>query len=246
MIFNFFQFLEQNSKYRDKIRFDVPNSCRRIVFNFKRDKNNYLLFNYSFTAIDFSKFVDRANVAVYETPTPKPPPKEEELIANKLSLEADEYCKNIIKSPEFNNIVKRLGVIESLLDEQDKYSSTYAREVENADNRTQTDNRAQQYSSYFYLLALNRFGPLVVVFFFSSLLITLYKYNSRLISFYYARLFAMDELDNETSIGKFSELVSIFSPDNLDYGKSPRTPTDIAGDIATKVAEKLDQSKGSD
>ena len=45
------------------------------------------------------------------------------------------------------------------------------------------------------LLTLNKFGPFVIIFFFSSMLITLYKYNSRLIAFYYARLYAIGSLD---------------------------------------------------
>jgi hypothetical protein len=81
------------------------------------------------------------------------------------------------------------------------------------------------------------------MFFFASLLITLYKYNSRLISYYYVRIYAVDSVNDQTTADYFAKIISTFSPDNVDYGKMPIPPVDIAGDIASKVADKVAETK---
>ena len=120
--------------------------------------------------------------------------------------------------------------MDNLLERQDRPESSSA------------GSQAQD-NSVVYLLIANRFGPLIIIFFFSSMLITLYKYTSRLIGFYYARLYAIKAMNGEDTIDNFSKLVSAFSPDTVDFGRVPRTPLDLAGDIAVKVAQKLDPSK---
>jgi hypothetical protein len=45
------------------------------------------------------------------------------------------------------------------------------------------------------------------------------------------------------SAEEFSQLVYAFSPDSVDFGRIPRSPVDIAGDIAIKVADKLESHK---
>jgi hypothetical protein len=149
-----------------------------------------------------------------------------------------EQCSSVIFSRPAQEVSTILRQIDDLLDKSDTPGSAAPSATPAASSSPDLTNKG-----FVYLLVLNRFGPLVVVFFFSSLIIGLYRYNSRLISYYYARLYAIQALDGRTSTEQFATTVATFSPDAIDFGRLPRTPLDIAGDVAEKIAAKIDLSK---
>jgi hypothetical protein len=50
-------------------------------------------------------------------------------------------------------------------------------------------------------------------------------------------------MTGEVAGDNFPKVVSAFSLDHADSGRAPRSPVDIAGNIAAKVADKIDVPK---
>lgn len=113
-----------------------------------------------------------------------------------------------------------------LLDELDARAIRY-RELERLrdlvpENTTTTDSvNMAGLEGFFGKTTIIRIGVILLLAFLLQLLVTLYRYNSRLAAYYDARadvLFYASEYEG----GDLAVLVELFSPDSLDYGKSPK------------------------
>jgi hypothetical protein len=225
----------------------LPDACENVAhLTLQRPLDQYFFLSAVDNIFDYYKHVHQQSyVSIswkppvdYSTYTPKTKKDLDESFApikdeflKTAGTAAGQQCTAINASPEVKQAAMLVAQIDGLLD------------------KTTTNDKADQQSSeitnssYVALLAINRFGPLIIIFFFSTLIITLYKYTSRLIGFYYARVYAVEALDSPCSTEELAKTVAIFSPDNVDFGRTPRTPLDIAGDVATKIAEKVDVAK---
>ena len=93
------------------------------------------------------------------------------------------------------------------------------------------DGRAKDQASNQLLLiqtSVTRFGVVLIIGFLVQILVNLYRYNTRLAAFYSSRHDAL--LLSKQSVG-LQNLVAIMSPDNLDFGKNPRTPAEEAASL---------------
>ena len=79
---------------------------------------------------------------------------------------------------------------------------------------------------------ITRFGPMLIILFFVSILINLYRYDMRLAAYYDARADALRLCGSDLDIDVFTELTSSLSPDLHDIGKPPKLPTDYLIDVA--------------
>lgn len=89
-----------------------------------------------------------------------------------------------------------------------------------------------------FLVSTNiiRFGPMVIIFFFSGILISLYRYCIRLAAYYDARADALDLINSSINHDVFINLVNSLSPENYDFGKMPKSPTDQAIELTKLIA----------
>lgn len=90
---------------------------------------------------------------------------------------------------------------------------------------------------------LPRIIVLVVTFFIVQLLIRMFQYNTRLASFHEARADAMLAVAGyglSVSPGEFSHLVSVLSPDLLDFGKAPKTQLHEAAELTKALLTRAD------
>ena len=79
---------------------------------------------------------------------------------------------------------------------------------------------------------------LVLLAFLLQLLVSLYRYNTRLAAYYDARADAL--FFAATQGGDLDALIDMLSPDSLDYGRSPKL---AAGQIV-EVAKSLSPATG--
>jgi len=84
--------------------------------------------------------------------------------------------------------------------------------------------------------AITRIGAVLLLIFGAQVLINFYRYNLRLAAFYDSRADAI-ELLGEGSIGDLLQLVSSLSPDQLEMGKIPKTPSQEVVELATAIAK---------
>lgn len=88
-------------------------------------------------------------------------------------------------------------------------------------------------STHIYLIAssVTRFGAILLLIFGVQILVQLYKYNVRLSAFYEAQADAID-LVGVSDIEKLTKVIQTISPNNIDFGKNPRTPTHELAELA--------------
>ncbi len=86
---------------------------------------------------------------------------------------------------------------------------------------------------------INRFGPLIVILFFASILVNLYRYSIRLSAYYDARADAVHLVQDKVDVYTYSRYIEHLSPDELDVGKPPKLPTSHLVDIAKAVVAKM-------
>ncbi|WP_456624748.1 hypothetical protein [Bradyrhizobium sp. URHC0002] len=217
------------------VSFNTPVECLKVAqLELKRPRDQYFWFAGTDFIYDYGQYARKLSAVVLSTMGDAD--NRERLrgsLKSGIENALPSLCKNLNTSNEYQQALKSVAQIDLLLDQQDAVSGI------NQDAKEGSASKVQDAGALALLLA-NRFGPLIIIFFFSSLIITLYKYNSRLVGFYYARLYALEASGLPIYDGDFANAVKVFSPDGVDFGRVPRTPVDIAGDIAARVVEKID------
>lgn len=85
-----------------------------------------------------------------------------------------------------------------------------------------------------------RIGSIVLLLFLVKILVPLYRYNMRLASYYDARgdalelMLCTDEAPNEI---RFQNLTEILTPERVEFGESPNSPTDQAFELAKQLVK---------
>ena len=92
-------------------------------------------------------------------------------------------------------------------------------------------------STIFLQTNIIRGGILALIVYLVQILVSLYRYNTRLSSFYDARADAI-LLSRDANTG-FHTLVDALSPDHFDFGKQPKTAAGAALDIPRETAAAL-------
>lgn len=85
---------------------------------------------------------------------------------------------------------------------------------------------------------ITRFGPILLILFFVSILVNLYRYNIRLAGYYDARADSLELLELKVDETIFEKFVSSVSPDQFDFGKVPLSPAEHAVELAKTLTEK--------
>lgn len=81
---------------------------------------------------------------------------------------------------------------------------------------------------------ITRFGTLIVIFFFISILVPIYRYNIQSAAFYDAVSDALI-LVRDTGDGDISSLIGVLTP-SVSFGKSPETPIQQSAELAKLLA----------
>ena len=93
-----------------------------------------------------------------------------------------------------------------------------------------------------------RIGAVVIVLFLVQIMVSLSRYNTRLAGYYDARADAIllqGETDTNIAGVKFEDLVSAMSPDDVDFGRAPRTLLEQAMNFARDTARRGSGRTGS-
>jgi hypothetical protein len=143
----------------------VPTSCRTLFDIFpKTPFTDYQIIHSEDSIYDYKNFVDKTAFATsYKAPGADNDKFEVEkgVLATRLSQAADALCQEFRLSADFGEARRVVNQIDDLLEHQDK-PGVPSRELSTSSEPHDTNA--------VYLLALNRFGPLVVIFFISSMI----------------------------------------------------------------------------
>jgi hypothetical protein len=105
--------------------------------------------------------------------------------------------------------------------------------LEKAWDKEITSERGYNDTRYLIATAITRVGVVLIIVFLVQILIGLYRYNTRLITFYTSRRDALQIWNlKETSLEK---LQKVMAP-NVDFGKEPKHPLE---DIIRAAGSKL-------
>lgn len=88
-----------------------------------------------------------------------------------------------------------------------------------------------------------RLGAAALLLFLIQILVPMYRYNTRLSGFYHSRADAL-QLIRTADFSQLSMLVDVLAPDDVEFGRAPKTPTQEIIDLAVKLAGN-EKSKGT-
>ncbi|MDP5215784.1 hypothetical protein Q5Y75_01000 [Ruegeria sp. 2205SS24-7] len=108
-------------------------------------------------------------------------------------------------------------------------AATFGDVLENAANQSD-----QVQTTLLVSTLSTRVGAMLLIIFLVQILVNLYRYNTRLASFYEGRADALEIAPSPAASG-FTELIHAISPDNLDFGKTPASPAEHAVTLAREV-----------
>ena len=211
-----------------KLDAEIPSECRDMRnIKLARKREDYQLSNldrfFNFITVKINAPGD-AKYLVQQNPEQSYTDDQKKYLKNSLDSALKIGCRKVLSSNEYKAFVDLISQYDSALTKT------------GGPTETKSDEKS---SNYVYLLLVNRFGPLVIIFFFATLLLSIFKYTARLSSFYYARLYSIYAMNDAMTAENFAALVSVFSPDKLDFGRNPKSPVDIASEVAVAVASKL-------
>jgi len=108
------------------------------------------------------------------------------------------------------------------------------KEIENMQNSVSQIRPSETQIPIIISTMATRIGTIVLLLFLVQILVPLYRYNTKLASYYDARADALTliDLSNDTDLEK---LTSIISPDTLDFSKPPASPTQQAIELAKEI-----------
>lgn len=87
-----------------------------------------------------------------------------------------------------------------------------------------------------------RIGTLVLLLFLVQILVSLYRYQTRLAAFYDARADVLELLTPATGLG-FEQLIQLTFPDKLDFIKQEKAPADYALELAKQIIERSERNE---
>ncbi|MFK7870254.1 MAG: hypothetical protein AB8B58_13565, partial [Roseobacter sp.] len=93
-----------------------------------------------------------------------------------------------------------------------------------------------QSSSFLIASGITRFGIVAIIVFIIQILVTLYRYNMRLASFYSSRLSALVYGDNETGSVEFFS--GFFDTKEITFGKDVIAPTQSVNELVKSAIEQ--------
>ena len=82
-----------------------------------------------------------------------------------------------------------------------------------------------------------RVGIVIIMVFLVQILVSLYRYNTRLAAFYDGRADGHDAFEGGDQ-RLFENIVTLLSPDTLDFGKPPASPAKHAVELAKTIIDK--------
>jgi hypothetical protein len=109
------------------------------------------------------------------------------------------------------------------------------------DRISKYEKRQDDPTQFLISTIVTRIGSVFILLFLVQILITFYRYNVRLANYYDARADAL-QLVGAAKEATLQNLVSTLSPDVMDFGKMPSTPTEQALELAKEVV-KLSKQK---
>jgi hypothetical protein len=83
--------------------------------------------------------------------------------------------------------------------------------------------------------SVTRIGTVLLLIFLVQILVTLYRYNVRLSVYYEARADLLDVINPDVAAEDIDRLADILTPGDINFGKSPSSPTQDAIDLAKQV-----------
>jgi hypothetical protein len=119
----------------------------------------------------------------------------------------------------------------SILDERIK---NLEERVKAADDLARGSESRSNQTRFIVSVISKRVGSVLLLIFLVQILVTLYRYSSRLAAFYDSRADAL-QLCRLGAFDSAEASVGLLAPDKLDFGKTPRSPIENAVELAQEI-----------
>jgi hypothetical protein len=107
-----------------------------------------------------------------------------------------------------------------------------------------SENLASSSKALEYNSLIIRVAAVLLIIFLVQTFITVFRYLTRLAAYYQGRVDSLQlAVDRGISIADLRELSSIFSPETYDFGKTPKSPSDQALDLAKAIITSVRKEK---
>jgi len=123
----------------------------------------------------------------------------------------------------------------------DNYNERIKRLEAEISNKRNYQQNNEQNQIYLISTVTTKIGSVMILLFLVQILVTLYRYNTRLSAYYDARADAL-ELVSGQSIADLEQIIKALSPEGIDFGKTPSSPAEQAVELAKEILSR-DRSK---
>jgi hypothetical protein len=132
----------------------------------------------------------------------------------------------------------REDLIKSLAQWQDQQFNLISESTSTGEPAGSSSAKPNQISVLISAIA-TRVGAIILLIFLVQILVPLYRYNIKLAAYYDARADILELLEKEGTQeideSMIEMLVPIFSPENMDFGTGPNSPTEQIVDLAKHI-----------
>jgi Fe2+ transport system protein B len=142
------------------------------------------------------------------------------------------------KSADVDQKQKALDEAQQRLKMEDEETKRLENSIADIDaQRKEINNKITHSGSVIeYNSLLIRVVAVFLIMFLVQTFITIFRYSMRLSAYYQARADALALADGaEITISDLQRITSVLSPETYDFGKTPRTPTEQAVDLAKEI-----------
>ncbi|HEX8458643.1 MAG TPA: hypothetical protein VF656_15210 [Pyrinomonadaceae bacterium] len=156
----------------------------------------------------------------------------EEILASRYKeREALDQIRAIVDSSIINNKPVLLDEIKRVEDQINDSSRRTEEALNNLVNRSGTNEQLL----FFLSTITTRLGSVFLLIFLVQILLSVYRYSIRLVSYYEARADAL-LLYNGSDAEQLQTLVSTLAAERIEFGKSPSTPIEQAAELLKSAA----------
>jgi len=113
--------------------------------------------------------------------------------------------------------------------------------VKKAQEQKQEGSERDQ-TQFIVSVVSKRVGAVLILIFLVQILVTLFRYNSRLAAFYDARADAL-QVCTSNAFDSAEKCVAVLAPDSLDFGKIPRSSVESGAEIVKRLLGSQERIK---
>lgn len=204
-------------------------SLRKRARNLRRA--SWVTLFFTFVSIAFGLYVFTTAGAITQRDTFAARLEEEQYYSKEYDRRTlDKIYKLLSESNDSNTpiLLDEIKKIETQMDDNSK-------RLEEQLRRRQSESAPNQQLLFFLSTTATRLGSVLLLIFLVQILLSVYRYSIRLVSYYEARADALLLYDGSNA-EQLQTLVAVLAAERIEFGKSPSTPVEQAAELLKSAA----------